>query len=421
LWAAWQRVAANQGAAGIDRISIERFEAHAERYLTELAGALRDNVYQPSPVRRVHIPKGNGKTRPLGIATVKDRVVQTALKLVLELILEKEFLPVSFGFRPGRSCKKALRVVDQALKDGYTWVVDADLQSYFDTIPKQSLLEQVSDGRVLALVRSFLDQDVMEGLKRWTPTAGTAQGSALSPLLSNLYLHGLDELMSEAGVCYARFADDFVALCRTRHEAEAVLTTIQAWVEEHGLHLHPGKTRVGNCLEKGQGFEFLGYRFEAGKRWVRRKAGRPCGTRSGKRPAAREAAARKPSSWSSIPSSRVGLATSNTPIARRFGMWTALSDAGCGHSCVSGPNARALLGQAAPTAAGLTPSSLRTGFSPYTKPMRWRADPDEETTDWRAVCGRTARTVGRAGGTSVLPDPYLGRTAAGHWDLPDSL
>jgi RNA-directed DNA polymerase len=276
LWAAWQRVAANQGAAGIDRMSIERFEAKAEGYLAELARALQDGSYQPDPVRRVHIPKGKGQTRPLGIATVKDRVVQAALKLVLEPIFEKEFLPVSFGFRPRRSCKDALRIVDQALKDGYTWVVDADLQSYFDTIPKQSLLalvrEKVSDGQVLELLRRFLEQDVMEGMRRWTPVAGTPQGSVISPLMSNLYLHGLDVLLSEAGYKYARFADDFVALCRTRQEAEAVLAKIQAWVVQNGLRLHPEKTRVGNCREKGQGFEFLGYRFEAGRRWVRPKS-----------------------------------------------------------------------------------------------------------------------------------------------------
>lgn len=276
LWAAWQRVAANQGAAGIDRMSIERFEAQAACYLAELARALHEGSYQPGPVRRVHIPKGKGQTRPLGIATVKDRVVQTALKLVIEPILEKEFLPVSFGFRPGRSCKDALRVVDQALKDGYTWVVDADLQSYFDTIPKEPLLalvrERVSDGKVLEVVKRFLEQDVMEGMKRWTPIAGTPQGSVISPLMSNLYLHGLDVLLSEAGYIYTRFADDFVALCRTRQEAEAVLAKIQAWVEQNGLRLHPDKTRVGNCMEKGQGFEFLGYRFEAGRRWVRPKS-----------------------------------------------------------------------------------------------------------------------------------------------------
>ena len=276
LWAAWQRVAANAGAAGIDRMSIERFEANAERYLAELERALQKGSYQPDPVRRVHIPKGQGKTRPLGIATVKDRVVQTALKLVLEPIFEKEFLPVSFGFRPGRSCKDALRVVDQALKDGCTWVVDADLQSYFDTIPKEPLLalikEKVSDRAVLELMQRFLEQDVMEGMKRWTPIAGTPQGSVISPLMSNLYLHGLDVLLSEAGYRYARFADDFVALCRTRQEAEEVLVTIQAWVEQNGLGLHPDKTRVGDCMQEGHGFEFLGYRFEAGRRWVRPKS-----------------------------------------------------------------------------------------------------------------------------------------------------
>jgi RNA-directed DNA polymerase len=276
LWAAWQRVAANHGAAGIDRMSIERFAAKAEHYLAELARALREGSYQPDPLRRVHIPKGKGKTRALGIATVKDRVVQTALKLVMEPIFEKEFLPVSFGFRPERSCKDALRVVDGALKDGYTWVVDADLQSYFDTIPKEPPLtlirERISDGQVLELVKRFLAQDVMEGMERWTPIAGTPQGSVISPLMSNLYLHGLDVLMSEAGHRYVRFADDFVALCRTRQEAEAVLATIQAWVEQNGLRLHPDKTRVGNCMEQGQGFEFLGYRFEAGRRWVRPKS-----------------------------------------------------------------------------------------------------------------------------------------------------
>ena len=273
---AWQRVKANRGAAGIDRMSIECFEAKATCYLAELEQALREGSYQPEPVRRVHIPKGKGKTRPLGIATVKDRVVQTALKLVLEPIFEKEFLPVSFGFRPGRSCKDALRVVDRGLKEGYTWVVDADLQSYFDTIPKLPLLaliaEKVSDKKVLELVERYLDQEVMEGMKRWTPVAGTPQGSVISPLMSNLYLHGLDRLLSEAGYEYARFADDFVALCHTRQEAEAALATIQTWVEEHGLRLHPEKTRVGNCMDYGQGFDFLGYRFEAGRRWVRPKS-----------------------------------------------------------------------------------------------------------------------------------------------------
>ncbi|MFT6909979.1 MAG: RNA-directed DNA polymerase [Oleiphilaceae bacterium] len=276
LRAAWKRVASNRGAAGIDRVSIKFFETNAEYHLNSLGEELRSGNYKPLPIRRVHIPKGKGKTRPLGIATVKDRIVQCALKLVMEPIFEKDFLPVSFGFRPERSCKDALRRVDKSLKEGFTWVVDADLQSYFDTIPKQALIKlvetKISDVNISKLLKQFLDQDVIEGMNQWTPTAGTPQGSVISPLMSNLYLHGLDELMSNSGVRYVRFADDFVAMCRTRQEAEQALETIRAWVESHGLILHPDKTHVGNCVEWRQGFEFLGYRFEAGKRWVRSKS-----------------------------------------------------------------------------------------------------------------------------------------------------
>jgi len=276
LWAAWKRVAANHGAAGIDRMSVERFEANAEYYLKALGLELRNGSYKPAPIRRVYIPKGKGQTRPLGIATVKDRIVQGALKLVLEPILEKEFLPVSFGFRPERSCKDALRIVDRSLKGGFTWVVDADLQSYFDTIPKPGLMElvkeKVSDVNTLKLLQQFLDQQVIEGMKHWTPMAGTPQGSVISPLMANLYLHGMDEMLSQGEHQYVRFADDFVVMCRTRREAEEVLVAIQDWVDKHGLTLHPEKTRVSHCVEKGQGFEFLGYRFEAGRRWVRPKS-----------------------------------------------------------------------------------------------------------------------------------------------------
>lgn len=276
LWAAWKRVAANNGAAGIDRMSIERFEADAEYYLKGLGQQLRNGSYGPAPVRRVFISKGKGKTRPLGIATVKDRIVQGALKLVLEPIFEKEFLPVSFGFRPERGCRDALRIVDRSLKDGFTWVVDADLQSYFDTIPKIRLMDlvkaRVSDAKVLKLLQQFLDQQVMEGMKHWTPMAGTPQGSVISPLMANLYLHGLDELLSNGDHHYVRFADDFVVMCRTRREADQVLAVIHDWVDKRGLTLHPEKTCVGNCVETGQGFDFLGYRFEAGRRWVRPKS-----------------------------------------------------------------------------------------------------------------------------------------------------
>ena len=276
LQAAWKRVAANRGAAGIDRMSIERFDANAEHYLVVLGKELRNGSYQPAPIRRVYIPKGKGQTRPLGIATVKDRVVQGALKLVLEPIFEKEFLPVSYGFRPERSCKDALRVVDRNLKDGFTWVVDADLQNYFDTIPKQGLMAllkaKVSDASVLYLLEQLLDQEVVEGMKHWTPVAGTPQGSVLSPLMANLYLNGLDELLSSSGIRFVRFADDFVAMCCDRQDADQALAMIRDWVGQHDLVLHPEKTHVGNCMVKGQGFQFLGYRFEAGRRWVRPKS-----------------------------------------------------------------------------------------------------------------------------------------------------
>jgi RNA-directed DNA polymerase len=276
LQAAWQKVKANRGAAGVDGQSIERFEAQAELYLNELAAGLREGSYRPQPVRRVEIPKGDGRTRPLGIPAVKDRVVQTALKLVIEPIFEVRFSPTSFGFRPGRGCKDALREVDRWLKQGHAFVVDADLESYFDTIPHEQLMhrveERISDGRVLALVRAFLDQDILQGLERWTPTAGTPQGAVISPLLANIYLHRLDELMASRGYRMVRYADDFVVLCKSREEAEAALEEIRRWVAENGLRLSPAKTHIGDCRQPGEGFEFLGYRFEAGRRWVRKKS-----------------------------------------------------------------------------------------------------------------------------------------------------
>jgi RNA-directed DNA polymerase len=203
-------------------------------------------------------------------------VVQTALKLVLEPIYEQEFLPVSYGFRPERGCKDALREVDGLLKAGSAWVVDADLKSYFDTIPHQRLMERVkervSDGNILELIQDFLDQDVLDGAKRWAPTRGTPQGAVLSPLLANLYLHPLDVEITEAGYRIVRYADDFVILCRTQEEAENALSRVRDWVEANGLTLHPDKTHLGNCMEPGQGFEFLGYRFESGRRRVRKKS-----------------------------------------------------------------------------------------------------------------------------------------------------
>lgn len=276
LEAAWRKVARNKGAGGVDGQSIERFAAGAERYLRELHDELKTDRYRPQPVRRVEIPKPDGRTRPLGIPTVKDRVVQQALKMVMEPIFEVQFRPGSYGFRPGRSCQDALREVDRLIKEGFHYVVDADLKSYFDSIPHDRLMAcveaSVSDGRVLELVRSFLKQDIMKGLARWSPVTGTPQGAVISPLLANLYLHPLDLRMEAKGWKMVRYADDFVILCRTEAEARAALCEVRDWVEANGLSLHPEKTRLGDCRQPGQGFDFLGYRFEAGCRLVRKKS-----------------------------------------------------------------------------------------------------------------------------------------------------
>ena len=276
LSAAWERVRVNDGAAGVDSQSIERFEARAERYLAELSTAMREGSYRPQPIRRVDIPKGDGRTRPLGIPTVKDRIVQTAVKFVLEPIFEATFRPTSYGFRPGRGCRDALREVAQLIEDGNAFVVDADFESYFDTIPHERLMqrieERISDGRILGLVRGWLGQDIMQGLQRWTPTEGTPQGAVISPLLANIYLHPLDNLMAARGYRMVRYADDFVVLCKSREQADAALAEIRAWVADNGLRLHPDKTRVGDCRQAGEGFDFLGYRFEAGRRFVRKKS-----------------------------------------------------------------------------------------------------------------------------------------------------
>jgi RNA-directed DNA polymerase len=276
LAAAWAKVQANKGAAGVDGQSIGKFAAKAGLYLSELAAALRDGSYSPQAVRRVDIPKGDGRTRPLGIPTVKDRIVQQAVRLVLEPIFEVGFAEGSYGFRPGRGCHDALREVDRLIKEEFTYVVDADLAAYFDSIPHDRLVERIEskviDGKVLDLIRGWLTADILKGLERWTPTQGSPQGAVISPLLANIYLDPLDKLMVEHGYRMVRYADDFVILCRSREEADAALTEVRAWVSENGLTLHPTKTHVGDCRIPGQGFEFLGYRFEAGRRFVRKKS-----------------------------------------------------------------------------------------------------------------------------------------------------
>ena len=278
LQRAWEKVRRNGGSAGADEQTLAHFARHAEKELQRLHEQLRAGTYRPQPVRRAWIPKsGSTEKRPLGIPAVRDRIVQGALRHVLEPIFETQFAEHSYGFRPGRGAKDALRRVDALLKEGHVHVVDADLKSYFDTIPHQRLMtllrQRVADGRVLALVESFLGAGVMEEARGWQATeGGTPQGGVISPLLANIYLDPLDHQMAAAGWEMVRYADDFVILCRSRVQAEQALAAVSQWVNEAGLQLHPDKTRVTDASQKGGGFDFLGYHFERGHRWPREKS-----------------------------------------------------------------------------------------------------------------------------------------------------
>ena len=280
LIASYGKVAANQGAPGVDHVTVEAFGNDLEANVGKLIGALRAGTYQPQAIQRVYIPKpGSKEQRPLGMPTVRDRVVQGAARHVVEPIFEKEFAAHSYGFRPGRGCKDALRRVDALLKQGFVYVVDADLKSYFDSIPHGRLMsrlrERIADGRVLQLIESFLTAGIMDGLSEWQPEAGVPQGAVLSPLLSNIYLNPLDHLMAGQGYQMVRYADDFVILCRSQSEAEQALSEVRQWCEAEGLTLHPTKTRIVDV--RAEGFDFLGYRFQTTQRgrlarWPRKKS-----------------------------------------------------------------------------------------------------------------------------------------------------
>ncbi len=276
LRAAFAKVKSNRGAAGVDHQTIEMFEAHLEGNLERLSRSLMEGSYRPQAIRRQWIPKpGSNEKRPLGIPTVRDRVVQTALLSVLEPIFERGYAEQSYGFRPNRGCKDALRRVTELLTRGYTWVVDADLRSYFDTIPHDLLVERVeekvSDGAVIAMLKGYLKQDVMDAMEQWTPAEGTPQGAIISPMLSNIYLDPLDHEMARRGIEMVRYADDFVILCRSQAEAGEALEMVRQWAIDAGLRLHPVKTRIVDATQKG-GFDFLGYHFERGMKWPREKS-----------------------------------------------------------------------------------------------------------------------------------------------------
>jgi len=277
LRAAWLSVKANGGSAGSDHQNIKDFERDLEASLSRLEEELRSGTYRPRSIRRIYIDKpGSKDKRPLGIPAVRDRVVQAAVRLVTEPIFEREFMPGSYGFRPKRGCKDALREVEQLLKSGNIHVVDADIKSYFDSIPHDLLMDEVrkyiADGRVLKLLEAFLTVDILDGMNRWTPEGGTPQGAVISPMLANLFLHPIDRAMTEAGYRVVRYADDFVILCGSNAEAQAALALVSKLIEERRLALHPDKTKIVDMSQPEAGFEFLGYRFEKNTRWPRKKS-----------------------------------------------------------------------------------------------------------------------------------------------------
>jgi RNA-directed DNA polymerase len=288
---ALETVTARKGAPGVDGQTTEAVKARAEEEIALIARLLQEGRYEPEAVRRTWIDKlGSPEKRPLGIPTVRDRIVQSALLHILEPIFERDFAEGSYGFRPGRSARQAVEVVEQSLARGCTWIVDADLKGYFDSIPQEKLLacvrEKVADGRVLALLEKFLKQGVMETGKGWEPTSqGTPQGAArppcaslvpsassvISPLLANIYLDSLDHEMALRGRQMTRYADDFILLCQSETEAQEALAEVRQWVEAAGLTLHPEKTRIVNTAA-GESFEFLGWHFERGYKWPREKS-----------------------------------------------------------------------------------------------------------------------------------------------------
>lgn len=270
LQAAAARVVSNRGSAGADHMTVHAFEKRRETNLQRLHEQLREGSYQPQAVRHTQIPKlGSRELRPLRIPTVRDRVVQTALRNVLEPIFERDFAEHSYGFRPGRGCKDALRRVNQLLRTGHLWVVDVDLKSFFDTIPHDKLMAQVkrkvADGRVLDLLDRYLKQQVVGEVKGWTPEQGTPQGAVISPLLANVYLDPLDHLMMAGGLQMTRYADDIVIQCQNEQQAERAMSLLCEWTDQAGLTLHPTKTRLVQVSER-EGFDFLGFHFQLSKR-----------------------------------------------------------------------------------------------------------------------------------------------------------
>jgi RNA-directed DNA polymerase len=407
---AFARVKANHGAAGVDHVTVEEFERDLEANLEKLSHSLADSSYRPQAVRRHWIQKlGSKEQRPLGIPTVRDRVVQAALRAVLEPIFERDFAAQSYGFRPERGCKDALRRVDTLLKRGYSWVVDADLKSYFDTIPRAELLARVqakvSDGGVLKLREAFLTQGVLEEMKLWTPEAGTPQGAVISPLLSTIYLDTLDHEMAEKGIEMVRYADDFVVWCGTEGEAQQALEAVRRWTAQAGLTLHPVKTRIMDATPPG-GFDFLGYHFEQGRKWPRRKSERKFQDLIRTKTRRTEGQSLSATIVDLNRTLKGWFGYLNTAINLPSPCWTAGCACACAASCATGRADK--VGDAERIiSAGPTPTLRSSGCSPRTWPTPPPVSPlAGKTTHWRAGCGRSARPVRREGDSNSIVSPY---------------
>jgi group II intron reverse transcriptase/maturase len=272
---AWENVRSKRGSGGIDRQTIASFERNKEQELLELQRLLREKRYRPRPLRRVYIPKANGEQRPLGIPTIRDRVVQQVLLNILEPIFEPLFHEHSYGFRPQRNAHQAIEQVRKALNEGREWIVDVDIRKYFDTVNHELLLdavnEEISDGSVLRLLRMFLESGVLESGVRMATEEGTPQGGVISPLLANIYLNRFDWEMAKAGYEVIRYADDFVVLCASQDEAQQAYEAVKNIIEgQLHLQLHPEKTRIVHHKEGT--FEFVGFLVHRRYLWPRIKS-----------------------------------------------------------------------------------------------------------------------------------------------------
>jgi RNA-directed DNA polymerase len=258
----------------VDGVTVESFAKRAGEEIDRLAAELKAGSYRPRPVKRHYIPKpGTTKKRPLGLPCVRDKVVQEALRSLIEPIFEAEFLEGSHGFRQERSTETACQWLEQSLGTGKVWVVDADITGFFDNIDQEKALSEVNrriaDGKILKLIRSFLEAGVMEEMKVQYTTTGTPQGGIISPLLANIYLHAMDEALEARHISWVRYADDFLLLCETREEAEAALEAVRGILQGLKLELSPEKTHIRHLEE---GFDFLGWHYQGQRRWPRDKS-----------------------------------------------------------------------------------------------------------------------------------------------------